>query len=163
MKNLSQVTIYFTSDTGKLQYVVWSLPDLYRGSAKFVGIYMHLQVSGWYMKCRSNLVGQDDEILYIPKHTRDVSINEQIRYIIQIIICMYATKWYVKQNYKYYERNYSPLSYNISQLKFFMYINLNDIWHNYLFYQKLFWINYIKSYVIHKHACSKLTWHFNYT
>lgn len=54
---------------------------------------MHLQVSGWYMKCRSNLVdGQDDEIIYIPKHTRDVSINEEIRCIIHIIMCMYATK-----------------------------------------------------------------------
>lgn len=49
---------------------------------------MHLQVSGWYMKCRSNLVGQDDEILYIPQHTRDVSINEQIRYIIHICTCI---------------------------------------------------------------------------
>lgn len=40
------------------------------------------------MKCRSNLVGQDDEILYIPQHTRDVSINEQIRYIIHICTCI---------------------------------------------------------------------------
>lgn len=65
---------------------------------------MHLQVSGWYMKCRSNLVGQDDEILYIPQHTRDVSINEQIRYTYMYI---YSTKCYVfnsiiqKPNYKY--------------------------------------------------------------
>lgn len=51
-------------------------------------MYLHLQVSGWYMKCRSNLVGQDDEILYIPQHTRDVSINEQIRYMIHICTCI---------------------------------------------------------------------------
>lgn len=44
------------------------------------------QVSGWYMKCRSNLVGQDDEILYIPQHTRDVSINEQIRQFLKDFI-----------------------------------------------------------------------------